>query len=478
MRKVVVKSLSYVLAHAPDILLHYGATQRIRPNPEYLKKLRASLRSYETVLGYHPYQVFIGNLTPDELKKVKKPWYKQVYKEGKRYGKYGVIISEPELYGLLKIVDVFDLVYLEDEFAKMAKNKLMEDSVLTKYPLPFDSLDVGVHREKIEEMIEGEDGIPLYSDGKAVGSVKAASKEDENQSAHLMLELLACKVTGVLSLAYGLDRGNIPPEDIDYVIECSEEIGGDLYNRGGGGMCKAIAELLNCKNATGFDLKSFCSAPVFALVEAWALISSGLYDNVAVVGGGSVAKLGMNAKTHVMKGMPALEDVLGGICIILAKDDGVNPVVRPMGKQDIEASHNISDMLRTLVFEPLWRRGLKVTDIDWFAPELQIPEILGRDIPLANYRYIAEAAVRFGEINEEEKEEFINRRGVVGFAPQQGHIPSGVPLLGHAKDAILAGKIQRAMILGKGSLFLSRITKLHDGVSIMVEGQTQASDSN
>ncbi len=473
-RKVVIASEAYTLAHAPNLLLHYGATQRVSPDPEYLNKLRVRLRSYEDALGYYPHQVYIGNLTPVELKKVERPWYKQVLKDGKKYGKYGVILSELELYGLMKVVDIFDLVHLKDDFSKMVRNKLMEDPVLTKYALPFDKLNVGEDEKEIKRMASEEGTAPLYLGEEIVGYVKEASKEDENQSAHLMLELIASKATALLSLAYCLDRGNIRPEDIDFAIECSEDIGGDIYNRGGGGMGKSVVELLGCENATGFDLKSFCSAPVFALLQAWALVASGLYDKVAVFAGGSVAKLGMNAKTHVKKDMPALEDVLGGFSVILSKDDKINPVIWPMGKQDVKNSHKIAGMLQSLIFEPLEKRGLSVKDVDWFAPELQIPEILGRDVPLANYGYIAETAVRQGQIKEEEKEEFIDKHGVPGFAPQQGHIPSGIPLIGHAKDAILARKIKRAMIIGKGSLFLSRITKLHDGVSMLIEAQEVA----
>jgi betaine reductase len=62
-----------------------------------------------------------------------------------------------------------------------------------------------------------------------------------------------------------------------------------------------------------------------------------------------------------------------------------------------------------------------------------------------------------------------------GFAPTQGHIPSGVPFLGHCLEMIAAGEIRRAMIVGKGSLFLGRLTNLFDGVSFIVEqndGQT------
>ena len=69
---------------------------------------------------------------------------------------------------------------------------------------------------------------------------------------------------------------------------------------------------------------------------------------------------------------------------------------------------------------------------------------------------------------------FIERVGMPGFAPTQGHIPSGVAYLGHACEAIRAGSIQRAMILSKASLFLGRVTDLYDGVSFVLEANPGA----
>lgn len=40
---------------------------------------------------------------------------------------------------------------------------------------------------------------------------------------------------------------------------------------------------------------------------------------------------------------------------------------------------------------------------------------------------------------------------------------------GPAREMILAGKIKNAMIVGKGSLFLGRMTNQFDGVSIIME---------
>ena len=72
-------------------------------------------------------------------------------------------------------------------------------------------------------------------------------------------------------------------------------------------------------------------------------------------------------------------------------------------------------------------------------------------------------------IDKAEMQDFVQRIGMPGFAPTQGHIPSAVPYLGHAVQAIQEGKIRRAMFLCKSSLFLNRVTELFDGVSFVLE---------
>lgn len=38
-----------------------------------------------------------------------------------------------------------------------------------------------------------------------------------------------------------------------------------------------------------------------------------------MVAGGASAKLGMNAKDHVKKGLPVLEDVVGGFAVVISE---------------------------------------------------------------------------------------------------------------------------------------------------------------
>ena len=65
--------------------------------------------------------------------------------------------------------------------------------------------------------------------------------------------------------------------------------------------------------------------------------------------------------------------------------------------------------------------------------------------------------------------DFVKEHGMIGWAPTQGHIPSGVPYIGALRDEVLEGTTKRAMIIGKGSLFLGRMTNQFDGVSFVVE---------
>ena len=65
---------------------------------------------------------------------------------------------------------------------------------------------------------------------------------------------------------------------------------------------------------------------------------------------------------------------------------------------------------------------------------------------------------------------------MTGWAPTQGHIPSGVPYIGPLREEVLAGETKRAMIIGKGSLFLGRMTNLFDGVSFVIHGNTKAQE--
>lgn len=299
----VTKGSSYVLVHAPDMVIHNGTTQtterQMHPDSEYLKDLPNHLRSFDEAVNYLPNQVYIGNNTPAELKEHPQPWVNTDVEGSSKDGKFGEILPQQEFIGLIKIVDVFDLVKLEKDFTDTVREKLeahplINDDLIAK-------LKEGDDIESIEKLISDQGAEALYDNGKIVGCVKRAHDIDVNLTAHIIFENLVAKASGVLTVLNLIAKHDINPEDVDYVIECSEEACGDMNQRGGGNFAKAIAENAGLVNATGSDTRGFCAAPAHALVLAASLVQAGTFKNVMVVAGGSTAKLGMNGKDHIKK---------------------------------------------------------------------------------------------------------------------------------------------------------------------------------
>lgn len=480
----VLKGNSFVLVHTPDMVLHNGTTQTtekiVNPSSEYLVELPKHLRSFEDAVAYPPNQVYIGNMTPNELKNHAAPWYENPIANANRNGKLGEIMPEDEFYMLMQACDAFDLVKLEKNFRdnvfeRFSKHELMNESVLA-------GVKEGLELKEIEEAVAN-GAEPLYFNGSLAGCVKQGHEIDVNLSSHVMLENLVSKASCVLSLLNLVKSAGIAKDDIDYVIDCCEEAAGDMNQRGGGNMAKASAEIAGFTSATGADVRAFCAGPVHALIHAAALVASGTYDNVVVAAGGCTAKLGMNGKDHVKKGLPILEDMIGGFAILISKNDGVSPeILSPFtGKHKVGSGSAPQNVITALVADPLDKMGIKITDINKYSVEMQNPEITkpagAGDVPLANYKMIAALAVKRGELARTEIDKFIEEHGMTGWAPTQGHIPSGVPYLGFAREDIMSGDIKNCMVVGKGSLFLGRMTNLFDGVSMIItqnEGAKEA----
>lgn len=477
----VIKGASYILAAAPDMVLHNGTTQTtemvVNPESEYLKELPNHLRSFDDVLAYIPNQVYIGNMTNKELAATEFPWYDKKAAEPKRYGKYGEIMPQDEFLGLIQICDVFDLVKLEPEFAKSVKEKLTAHGMLKQEQI--DILDKNTDGiDEIERLVKEEHAEGLYNDFKLVGAVKRAHDVDANLSAHVMLENLVTKASSVLAMLHLIKVTGIDPATVDYVVDCCEEACGDMNQRGGGNFAKAAAEVVGLSGATGSDVRGFCAGPSHAILDAASLVKAGTFKNVIVTAGGCTAKLGMNGKDHVKKGLPILEDCIGGFAVLISENDGVNPVIRTdiVGRHTVGTGSSPQAVIGSLVTDPLDAAGMKLTEIDKFAPELQNPDITkpagAGDVPEANYKMIAALGVKRGDIERTQIADFVAQHGLTGWAPTQGHIPSGVPYMGPCRDDILNGDVKRAMIIGKGSLFLGRMTNLFDGVSFVVEANS------
>src|SRR5205823_13036723 len=150
------------------------------------------------------------------------------------------------------------------------------------------------------------------------------------------------------------------------------EAEGDRCRRGGGNVAKALAEEAGCEDASGSDTDAFCAGALYAMVHGASLIQSGVCNRVAVVAGGYLAKLGMKVESHLKKGMPILEDVLGGFAVILGPAKAGEACLRldSTAFHPVRAGASPQAMAEFLVEKPLAKRGMKLTDVDRYAFEL------------------------------------------------------------------------------------------------------------
>lgn len=479
----VIKNCSYCLAHVPD-LVQYGSKPRreLTDNPGIRGSIANSLRSYDLACCYPPNQTFIGNLSPDELRNIPRPWF-EIETACSSEGKFGEILNQTSFYGLLKLADVLNppLFAVDESALPVLRKRLADHPLLTASFAPrLAALPQEAHGHVRQEPSHSS-ALAMRSEGKSCGwfhgDERAEGWGDENLGPYTLLENLCTKATGALALTWLLHREKINPEKIDFLISCGEEACGDRYQRGGGGMAKAIGEMCGCSNASGMDIKNFCAAPASAIITAAAMVKAGLYKRVAVVGGGSLAKLGMKFQSFLEHEIPILDDCLACTALLISADDGKSPIIRlepgAVGTVSVGAGFSDEAVFRHYLLAPLESLGLKCTDIDRYAAELHNPEIMefagSGDVASKNYRKIAAMAVFAKQLEKSGMNAWIERIGMPGFAPTQGHIPSAIPYIGHAMEAMGRGEIKRVMLLARASLFLNRCTNLLDGVSFILE---------
>ncbi len=315
---------------------------------------------------------------------------------------------------------------------------------------------------------------------RLAGAVRRAHESDAALTADVFFENLAGKASATLALLRLLADNDIDPDSIDYVIGGGEEAIGDRYQRGGGNLAKSVAAAAGCANASGCDVKNFCAAPIPALVIASSLVAAGVFQRVAVIAGGSLPKVGMKFQGHLKHGLPVLEDVLGASAVLVEADDGRSPRVRldSVGRHTVAAGSSNPKIMEALAFSPLERLGLGSLDVDDYATELHNPEITepqgSGNVPERNYKTIAALALRRGEIGREDMAEFVEQRGMPGYAPTQGHIASALCYVPHARARLMDGSAHRVQLIAKGSLFLGRMSEQSDGMSVLLESNDEA----
>jgi betaine reductase len=467
----VISGAAQVLAHAPGLARHGSKPRRELPKDGGVESsFLGSLRTFEQAVAYPPHQAYIGAIHPRSMPE--RPWFATTNPEASRFAPAGELMPEHELLGLLAAVDHFDLLVLSEDVAEEAAAALAGHP-LAKH-LDLDRIERAIG--DVEKVSAEPGALPLHLGAERLGgAMRRGDEGDEALTAYVLLDNLATKATATLSLLHLLTNLDVDPTSIDYVVGCGEEAVGDRYQRGGGNMAKAVAEVAGLSEASGMDVKNFCAAPIPALVVGAALVASGTFQRVAVVAGGSLAKLGMKFQGHLRHEMPVLEDVLGGAAALIEADDGASPRIRldVVGRHKVSAGGSSPQIMEALAVEPLQRAGIPMTEVDDYATELHDPEITepqgSGNVPERNYRTIAALAARSGAITKDELSNFAATRGMPGFAPTQGHLASALCYLPHALDRLRGGGAERVLMIAKGSLFLGRMSQMSDGMSVLLE---------
>ena len=467
----VVVGATQVLAHAPGLARHGSKPRRELPrDPEVERAFLGSLRTFDRAVQYPPHQAYLGAVHPRSLPD--RPWFDATTPGASRFGPSGELMPEEEFLGLLAAVDRFDLVSLASEVAEGAAAALAQHP-LAKH-LDLERIDKAVADAEAVAQEAGSLSLHLGAD-RLGGAMRRGDEDDEALSAYVLLENLTTKATATLALLHLLEGLDVDPTSIDYVIGCGEEAIGDRYQRGGGNLAKSVAEVAGLSEASGMDVKNFCAAPVPAMVVGASLVASGTFERVAVVAGGSLAKLGMKFQGHLRHRMPVLEDVMGGAAALIEADDGRSPRIRldVVGRHRVSAGGSAAQIMEALAVDPLQRAGVAMSDVDDYATELHDPELTepqgSGNVPERNYRTIAALAARAGQIDRQELDAFVAGHGMPGFAPTQGHLASALCYLPHALERLGSGKAERVMMIAKGSLFLGRMSQQSDGMSVLLE---------
>jgi len=471
----VILGSTQVLAHTPGLAKHGSKPHRELPkDPAVAAAFEAALRTFDEAVAYPPHQAYLNALHPRDMGP--RPWQalpgasrwvRRTVPSGPEGALVGELMPEEEFLGLLAAVDQFDLLTLSAEVAERAA------AALAAHPLAK-----GFDLDRIEKAVGDVDAVAAAPGSLLLvpGAVMRRGEEhDDSLAASVLIDNLAAKATAALALLHLLERSGIDPASVDYVLGCGEEAIGDRYQRGGGNLAKAVAEAAGLTEASGADVKNFCAAFVPALVVASSLVSAGVFGRVAVVSGGSMAKLGMKFQGHLAKGLPIMEDVLGGTACLVEADDGRSPKVRldVVGRHRVSAGGSAAEVMKALAVEPLARHGMAMTDIDDYATELHNPEITepqgSGNVPERNYRTIAALSAAKGDIDRTDIASFVAERGMPGFAPTQGHLASALCYVPHALDRLTTGDARKVLLLAKGSLFLGRMCQLSDGMSVLLE---------
>jgi len=205
--RIGIGGVFYSLAHVPD-LVRYGSkpSREIRADPPFAEKLNPRLRAFPAAVAYPPHQVYIGNVTPEQLKHLDKPWHERLIEGATANGAFGDIVDQGNFYAALAEADQFDLVTLEEHWFE----RHYGGRTNRRAPRLRPAAEIRLLCEK--------GALELRFEGDLIGAFDAGHGEDPNLTADVLLENLAAKVTAAHALRSLLGALQMQPEEIDFVI--------------------------------------------------------------------------------------------------------------------------------------------------------------------------------------------------------------------------------------------------------------------
>ncbi|HMA68139.1 MAG TPA: hypothetical protein VKO20_09980, partial [Desulfosalsimonadaceae bacterium] len=110
----VVRSAVFCMAHVPGLVLSGSKPRReIAYDRNGLRqRIVAHLRTFTDAVAYPPHQVMIGNLPPERLSAIKRPWHLHPLREAKPEGPAGRFVDEAGFYAWLARADCARLLRL------------------------------------------------------------------------------------------------------------------------------------------------------------------------------------------------------------------------------------------------------------------------------------------------------------------------------------------------------------------------------
>src|SRR3972149_6805273 len=194
----VLTAAANVLAHAPG-LVRYGSKplRDLAQDPARLEPRGARLRPCDDAVGYGPNQAYIGNLEPEALREVPRPWFGAPDRGAPSEGAFGDLIGEAELLGLMKRCDRARLVQLDEGILAAARKGLIGRG---RGPGAGREALAPAPADAVAQAIRSGEAIPLWHEGRIAGSMPRGHEADEALTANVLLENLAAKATGALAL--------------------------------------------------------------------------------------------------------------------------------------------------------------------------------------------------------------------------------------------------------------------------------------